>query len=1537
MWKRVLDLRGEDPEALGALANLYERLEQWSELCDVLERHYDIAADDEARVSVLLRRARLYRERLGRDESALEDYARALDIDYANLEALYAVADIWRKKGDPSELTTALHQTLDRAASALPAENLVALHRELGSTYQHVLAQPYDAIEAWRKLLEVDPRDFEAMAALENLLRAEERWVEVIDVKMGRAAAYESPAEKIREYLEVASIWEMQVEERDKATTAYEKILEIDSTHDKAFAALEELHSAAKRSEPLIELYLARLDTREEVADKTEILRKVARVFEEQLDDKPQAFDALLTAFEMDFADVETVKYLERMAQATNRWPELVQTVNGWLQQQTEPAQKIALCLRLAKWYAEDLGHPEYSQPYYQQVLALDPNNVAVLRQMASFFKKTGNWQQQGAMLTQALGVATSDVDRREILTELGEVLEKHMGDVDQGLAYYKRALDVDPLHLPALEALERIYDQREQHADLVEILTRKAKALTDPEQVASVKLRTGGLYEMTLGQAEKAGQVYREVLDLDASNLLAMRGLERVYSATQLWPDLVRVLEMQLDVVTTERERIDVLGKIARIQEEQFLKPDLAALRLEQVVEIDPAQEPALEGLERCYRRLRQWHDLVNTFDRHINATLDRQKKVELWAATAQVYAEEVQDLDRAIDAYLNIIDLDEANIPALDALAKLYEKQDDAAKAIEYMSRVADLTVDGKQRVEMYFRIGKQLDEKLGDRVAAQERYEMALDLDPAHVPTLGAIRAIAVDAAEWDRAARYLDQEQLNTEAPRARARLLVELGRLRDEMLGEHDLAVQAYELALGCDQDNEEAALPLLDEYVATEQWAKAEPLAEMLVRKAGKRERGEQHKLYRTQGRVLSSLGKNEGALKAYQAAHHLDLTDQETIRGLAEVSFRIGDWAGALTNFQKVLTSLGEEEVEQRAEIYFKLGCIKQQQGQQKQAVNNFEKALALDPAHRASLDALVALYDTLKDWKQVCHYKRQILDNVMDGAERFKMLGEIGDIWVDKEQNLPKGIEAFEEGLDLEPQNHVLLHKLLQLYGKTSNWEKMVDCLQRIAELETNPERKSRYLFTMAQVYRDADKINDAMRAVDLFNEALDLNPGYLEAFERINKILTAQKEWKQLERAYRKMLHRVAGKGNTDLEYSLWHALGLIYRDRLRDAQAAIETFRMASRLKPGDMTEHMILAGLYESLEQHDGAIGEYQSILRADPMKVEPYHKLFKLYSEKKGAYDSAWCVASALVFFRKGEEDEQRLFDDYKPQGMPQVKSRLDNEQWIRNLFHEEENLYVGKIFEMIAGAALRAKIETLRAKKELPVLDPRFRQDPATSTVTFARTFGWAAQVLGIPSPLLYVRSDVPGALVAVPNEQPASVAGQTVLTGFTPQELTFIVGKHLAMYRGEHYIKTLFPTVTELTVLLFAGIKLVAPDQPVPPDIEKQIVGTAQTLRQFMQPMQLEGLRMVVKKFLAEGAKANIKRWAQTVELTSARAGLLLCGDLEIAKKIIAAEPQQPGDLAPQDKLKELVTFTVSEQYSALRQSLGIAVGTG
>ncbi len=1531
-WKIVLDLRGEDPEALTALANLYEQQQMWRELVDILERQYDIAQSDDDRVNILTRKARTLEGKLERDDLALDDWNRVLDIDYANLAALRAIAAIRRRQGDAHELVSALHQQVDRAAAMLDGEELKEIFRELGKVYGEQLSQPYDAADAWRKLLEVGP-DFEAMDALEAIYRGQEQWTDVIDVKMQRAAALEDPAQKIEEYRQVAELWRETVQEPDKATTAWQKILEVDATHDEAFRELEKLHTAAGRWEPLIELYLARLDTRTETSERTDLLRRIAKVFEEQLDDKNQALDALINAFGEDFHDRETAKYLERMAQATGRWGEVIQTANNWLQAQTEPHQKIRLCLHLAKWYGDDLGHPEYAQPYYAQIVALDPNNVGALRQMGQLYRKNGNWQQLGATLTRALDVAVSDVDRKEILTELGELLDSQMGQTDQAVAHFNRALEVDGLFIPAIENLERIYASRGQKRELIDILTRKVRALDVPSEIAATKLRIGGLYEES-GDANRAAQMFREVIEIEPENLQGLRGLARVYEVLSQWPDLVRVLEAQLDVVTTERERIDILMQLANIHEEHFLKADVAAQRLEQVLEIDPNHEEAYFALERCYRKLRQWEDLINVYERHISATLDRKTKVDLYGAIAQVYADEIDDTDRAIDAYRNIVDLDDVNLPALEALAKLYDKQGDASQSIDYMTRVAELTQDTKQRVEAYYKIGKALDEKLGDRVAAQDRYEMALDLDPSHLPTLAALRQIAMDNADYDKAARYIDQEQSYTPSPRQRARLLVELGRLREEMLGDHESAVLAWEAAYEADPENEDAAMPLVDEYIAKESWEKAEPLLDMLTRKAGKRDRGEQHTLYNKLGMVCAALGRDEKAHKAYSAAHQLDLTDQVTIRGLAEVCFRLRDWGAALTNFQKVLTALAEDETAERAEVYYKLGCIKREQGQAKQAINNFEKALGVDSSHRPTLEALVSIYTELKDWKQVVAYKRQILDSVFEGDERFKILLEIADIWQEQDRNPVKAIEALEEARDLQPDNRALLNKMLPLYEATQNWARMIDTIQAIADMEKDNVRKAKFVFTMAQLYRD--KMMDQDRAVELFNEALDLNPNYLEAFERINKILTAQKNWKQLERAFRKMLRRLStsGAGNPDLEFNLWHNLGLIYRDRLGDVNSAIEAFKMATRFKPEEPVERQILAELYETTDQLEAAIGEHSAVLQRDPLRVDPYRALYKL-ALKMHDYDRAWCMCAALSFLQKADEEEQRFFEDYRPRGMIQVKSRLDNEQWVKNLFHKDENIFIGKIFEMVTPAAIVAKTQALARAKQLPALDRRFKQDPATSTVTFAKTFGWAAQVLGIQLPDLYVRNDVPGALVAVPSRPPASVAGQSVLTGYTPQELTFIVGKHLSYYRGEHYIKNLFPTLGELKVVFFSAIKIIQPEFNVPAEMAQAVNMTASEFVKYMQPVERDSLRLVVQKFIEDGAKADLKRWMQAVDVTSARAGLLLCADLEIAKKIIAAEPQLPGDLSPPEKLKELIVFSVSEQYLALRKALGIAIG--
>ena len=109
----------------------------------------------------------------------------------------------------------------------------------------------------------------------------------------------------------------------------------------------EQLEALQLPWEAVIELCFNRIDTTVELAVQTSLLRSVGRVLDAKLRDPEQAFEVLITAFELDLSDERTVVDLEKVTAGMKRWPELVQRVNGWLERATEPRLQAALCLRL--------------------------------------------------------------------------------------------------------------------------------------------------------------------------------------------------------------------------------------------------------------------------------------------------------------------------------------------------------------------------------------------------------------------------------------------------------------------------------------------------------------------------------------------------------------------------------------------------------------------------------------------------------------------------------------------------------------------------------------------------------------------------------------------------------------------------------------------------------------------------------------------------------------------------------------------------------------------------------------------------------------------------------------------------------------------------------------------------------------------------------------------------------------------------------------------------------------------------------------
>src|SRR6185369_5384150 len=179
--------------------------------------------------------------------------------------------------------------------------------------------------------------------------------------------------------------------------------------------------------------------------------------------------------------------------------------------------------------------------------------------------------------------------------------------------------------------------------------------------------------------------------------------------------------------------------------------------------------------------------------------------------------------------------------------------------------------------------------------------------------------------------------------------------------------------------------------------------------------------------------------------------------------------------------------------------------------------------------------------------------------------------------------------------EALEVKPGNHVILHKVLDLYSETKQWKKAVEIIQQIANLEKDPIRKGKYFHAAARIMRDEVKSTDD--AIDMFNQALDLYfqasekitetnfQEYLKAFEAIDKICTGKKDFKSQERNYRKMIKRMPAQGFDNIKVVLWHVLGEIYRSRLKEYKTAIQAFEVAVNLEPDNIGRREILAELY----------------------------------------------------------------------------------------------------------------------------------------------------------------------------------------------------------------------------------------------------------------------------------------------------------------------------------------------------------------
>jgi hypothetical protein len=215
-------------------------------------------------------------------------------------------------------------------------------------------------------------------------------------------------------------------------------------------------------------------------------------------------------------------------------------------------------------------------------------------------------------------------------------------------------------------------------------------------------------------------------------------------------------------------------------------------------------------------------------------------------------------------------------------------------------------------------------------------------------------------------------------------------------------------------------------------------------------------------------------------------------------------------------------------------------------------------------------------------------------------------------------------------------------------------------------------------------------------------------------------------------------------------------------------------------------------------------------------------------------------------------------------------------------------------------------------------------------------------RVLRYVAQTLELATPDLFFRESEPLSLVLVNLQEkgvltPALVIGKGIEQRASEVELIFEMGKRMAFLRPERFVRSAVPSVPALDIALRAALALGG--SPLGGGAVSDVERLTGDLRRVVSKPVADQLAVVGKHFVAaKGAgvdvAVDVQAWMGAVDLTSARVGFSLTGDLAAAARVISTEPTAFSPVAPRQRLKDLLAFSVSEEYFAVRKFLGLEV---
>lgn len=808
-FQSVVRMNPNHDAALAGLCSVYQKAQQWSDLADALLGRAKVAPSPTVARNLLADAADVFETRLNDAARARELYRRILDEDPTHLTAGEGLQRILEGARDFS----ALVKMLEDRSDTLRGEKRWATLARIAEVFEDQLNDPSEATRRYELILDEDEQNASALKGLDRVYNRTGRYRDLLGILERQIRAAVTPRQRITLYERLASIYDEEFIDHERAAEACEAILAIDPNMEEPLTALSRHYRALDRWEDVASAYDRHLKVVGDDARKVALLLALGKVLLEQIGSPSRAMAVYERALSIDPNQATALDALAKLRAGSGDATMAVQAIEALAQQAASPEAKAEQWMRAGK-ILEEGGDLDGAIERFKAALNAVATHAGAIDALRAAYTTRGDAGAAVELIARQIDIADGALQKARLLAESAKLSKQKLKDDTRALAAATQANRLDPTNVEALVVLGDLAFEEERFLEAAahyELPANRADKL-DRADVTRVLVRyVDALYKT--GSTEKALAPMDELLKIAPNDSEA---LARVARVSFDHGDPKRAYELYRELLGRFRERLTQgqeadslyrLGESAR--RAGFL--EFAFPPLSEAADLDPTSPEPLAALAKLYQASGDWENVVKMKSRRLDVA-DGEERYSLLLEIGEIYTSKLQDRTRAAKTYIAALEDRPEDRNILTKLMQLYSEEKDWGKLIEVVLKLSDFVEDKKQKAKYLHTAAMVSARQLGEVDAALEYYGRALDLDPSLERALEEAVELRKQKGDYRGVETLLKMKLEHANEANDQPKMLAafeELAVLYQKNLGWISAAIDAYEAAQTLDPENKQ--------------------------------------------------------------------------------------------------------------------------------------------------------------------------------------------------------------------------------------------------------------------------------------------------------------------------------------------------------------------------------------------------------------------------------------------------------------------------------------------------------------------------------------------------------------------------------------------------------------------------------------------------------------------------------------------------------------------------------------------------------